>query len=215
MKHTKWLYFLYLCVVYLIINSATLYLLDVEALQIEYLLESLTNEQVNKMLAMKEKWAWLSYLFMPIFLFLKIISIAGVLFIGVFFLDRKANAEPLSFWQLFHTVTIAEFIFLLVPIGKLIYFLFIQTNFTFEELQTFYPLSMINIIGTKGLEKWLLYPLQILNIFELFYLAVLSYSLGKLLAIKAEKALHLILSTYGIGLVIWVVLIMFLTLNYS
>jgi hypothetical protein len=43
-------------------------------------------------------------------------------------------------------VIIAEFVFLLVPIFKIIWFYFFQTNYTLEDIQYFYPLSALNIV---------------------------------------------------------------------
>jgi hypothetical protein len=90
-----------------------------------------------------------------------------------------------------------------------------QTNYTLEDLQYFYPLSAINITGYENLKPWFVYPLQVLNLFEVAYWLVLAYLLGKEFKEDIYKGLTVVASSYGVGLVIWVVAVMFFTLNMS
>ena len=87
--------------------------------------------------------------------------------------------------------------------------------YTLEDLQYFYPFSTLNIIGYEGLEPWFIYPLQVLNLFELVYWLLLGYGLSKSLKTSMDAAMGIVVSSYGVGLLIWVVAVMFLTLNMS
>ncbi len=60
----------------------------------------------------------------------------------------------------------AGFILLIPGLVKIIWFLFIQTNYTIQDLQLFYPFSLLNLVNSGMLEPCLLYPLQVLNLFE-------------------------------------------------
>ena len=101
------------------------------------------------------------------------------------------------------------------------HFYFFQTNYTLEDLQYFYPLSTLNIVGYKGLEAWFIYPLQVLNLFEFAYWLLLSYFVGKLAFTEKDKGkpmdlgFKIVASSYGSALLLWVVVVMFFTLNYS
>ena len=108
-----------------------------------------------------------------------------------------------------------KILFLLIIIVKTTWFYFFQTDFTLEDLQYFYPLSALNIIGYQGLEPWYIYPFQVINLFEVAYWFILSYLIGKELNETTEKGLSIVASSYGVGLLIWVVGVMFLTLNMS
>ena len=179
--------------------------------------EKLTTVQIEKVFAFQEKWRWISYALVPLLLLLKISLIASVLYIGTFFYSKV----KVTFKQLFDAVIKAEFVFLLVSILKIVWFYFFQTNYTLEDLQYFYPLSALNIVGYQGLESWFIYPLQVLNLFELAYCLLLSYFVGKLAFTEKDKGkpmdlgFKIVASSYGSALLLWVVVVMFFTLNYS
>jgi hypothetical protein len=73
---------------------------------------------------------------------------ATILDIGPYFFSKT----KITFKELWGFVIIAEFVFLLVPIFKIIWFYFFQTNYTLEDIQYFYPLSALNIVDYKELE---------------------------------------------------------------
>ena len=174
------------------------------------LIDQISEDQVQKFFSLQNKLKWLSYLITSIFLIVKISIIAAILDIGCFFFDKK-----ITYRRLFNIVIKAEFIFLGVIVSKTIWFYVFQQEYTLEDLQYFYPFSVLNIIGYQGVQSWYIYPLQLLNLFELAYWITLAYLLGKELKIATKKGLKIVASSYGIGLVIWVVAVMFLTLNIS
>lgn len=200
-----------------LINYLTEFLLDLENLIIQHLSNNLSNIQINKIIDFQNKWEWLSYAIVPIFILIKMNLISSVLYIGTFFYSKT----KVTFKQLFNAVVKAEFVFLGVGILKFIWFYFFQTNYTLEDLQYFYPLSALNIVGYKGLEAWFVYPFQVLNLFELAYWLILAYFIGKLAFTTKDKGkpmdlgLKIVASSYGSALLLWVVVVMFFTLNYS
>ena len=132
------------------------------------------------------------------------------MYIGLFISNRELN-----FKTIWHVVINAEFIFLLVPIFKIIWFSFFQTNYNLQDLQYFYPLSALNIIGYKGLETWFIYPFQVLNLFELSYIIYLGFQIGKLTNTNTDYGLKIVGLSYVPSLLLWVAIVMFFTLNYS
>ena len=192
-------------------------LLNLDNLLIDSLSSSYSYEQINEYLNFQKKWEWFSYLIIPILLLIKMSIIASIIYIGAFF-HSKAKV---TFKQLFNAVVKAEFVFLGVGVLKIIWFYFFQTNYTLEDLQYFYPLSALNIVGYKGLESWFIYPLQVLNLFELAYWLLLAYFIGKLAFTEKDKGkpmdlgFKIVASSYGSALLLWVVVVMFFTLNYS
>ena len=173
--------------------------------------DKLSNQQIEKIFSFQNHWQWLSYAIIPIVLLIKTSLIACVLYIGTFFFS-KIN---ITFNQLWDYVITAEFVFLLVPISKIIWFYFFQIHYKLDDVQNFYPLSAINITGYEGLEPWLIYPFQTLNLFELAYWLVLAYHIGKITETNTDNGLKIVASSYGSALLLWVVVIMFFTLNYS
>lgn len=173
--------------------------------------EKLTSEQLSSFLLTREKYNLISYLIIVLLYIIKISLITSFIYIGTFFFSRI----KITFKQLFNAVVKAEFIFLGVGVFKIIWFYFFQTSYTLEDIQYFYPLSALNIIGYEGLEAWFIYPLQTLNLFELAYWLLLAYFIGKLTQSTTEKGLKIVATSYGSALLLWVCVIMFFTLSYS
>ena len=165
------------------------YVLNLDKMFIHSLSEQLTSEQIQKILSIREKWQWVQY--------------------ALFF------NEEIPYKRLFHMALLGESIFLFVPILKLCWFYFFQPDFSLEDLQYFYPLSLSNIIGPKTVATWLIYPLQIANIFEVVYFLFLSIQIDKAIGSTTEKGLNIVGCGYGVGLLLWVVGVMFFTLNMS
>ena len=209
--------FIFIISVSLFTHYLNKYVLENEEVLLVYLSEKLNAKQIENFFNFQKKWQWFSCAIIPIILLIKTSIIASVLYIGTFFYSKA----KVTFKQLFNAVIKAEFVFLLVGVAKIIWFYFFQTNYTLEDLQYFYPLSTLNIVGYKGLEAWFIYPLQVLNLFELAYWLLLSYFVGKLAFTEKDKGkpmdlgFKIVASSYGSALLLWVVVVMFFTLNYS
>lgn len=203
--------FIILFVSQIILFEGTKELLNFNKLVFNTISEQLTTKQVSNYFESQQKWQWVGYAFVPIVLLIKISLITSTLYIGTSFFSKI----PVSFKQLWGFVLTAEFVFLLVPIFKIVWFYFFQTNYKLEDIQYFYPLSALNVVGYKGLEPWFIYPFQTLNLFELAYWLILAYYIGKVTQTNMDKGLKIVMYSYGPALLLWVVTIMFFTLNYS
>jgi hypothetical protein len=192
-------------------------LLNLEGLLSSSLSSNFSTDQTRDILIFQKKWQWVSYLIIPLFLLIKTTLIASVLYVGTFFYSKV----KVTFKQLWNVAVKAEFVFLLVGVAKIIWFYFFQTNYTLEDLQFFYPLSALNIVGYKGLESYFIYPFQVLNLFELAYVLLLGYYVGKLAytpknkGLPMEFGLKIVMSSYVPALFLWVAIVMFFTLSYS
>ncbi len=204
------LYFLVLSLLTLFFSYGSRVLLNVDELALNVLAESYTGEQIQEVLNIQERWNWLSYCIIPLLMLLKVSVIAVVLSIGCFFFERH-----IQYKKLFLIVTKAEFIFLFVGVFKTLWFYIFKHDYSLEDLQHFYPMSVLNLIGHKDLRPWFIYPLQVVNVFEIIYWGILAYLLGKGLQVSTDKGMTIVASSYGVGLLIWVAAVMFFTLNVS
>ncbi|AZJ35577.1 hypothetical protein [Tenacibaculum singaporense] len=182
--------------------------LNTDSLLINSFSDQLTNQQLIDLLNFKEKWEWLGYLSFPFILLLKLLIISAILDVGCFFFEKN-----IKFNKLFDIVIKSEYIFLLVILVKTFWFYFFVKNFSINDLEYFYPLSILNIIDYEEIQPWFIYPLQVVNLFELAYWIILTYFIGKELNTSFNKSFYIVASSYGISLLIWVIFIMFLTLN--
>lgn len=185
-------------------------LLNTKEFVINNLADHFTQVQLEKALNLQKKWEWLGYVFIPILLLIKISIIASIIDVGCFFFGKE-----IKYKKLFNIVVKAEFVFLLVIVFKTAWFYYFKTDYNLEDLQFFYPLSALNIVGYEGLDPWWVYPFQVLNLFELAYWFILAYLLGNALKTNTDKGFSIVASSYGVSLLIWVVGVMFFTLNMS
>lgn len=188
------------------------YLINSDQLFINTYTDVLTREQIKESLGLQQKWKWLGYILSPILVLIRAFLVAVCLNVGMFFYDME-NKLKLNFF--FKIALSGEFVLVLVVFFKLLYFLFIKTEYTLQDIHQYYPFSYINFLNIENIEPWLIYPLQTINLFEVVYFFVLVYGLHKLLKNKYWKSFEIVVVSYGTGLVIWLGLVMFLTLNIT
>lgn len=187
-------------------------LLFTENIFINSLIEQLTYDQIEEVLNFQKKWEWVGYIIIPIIILIRSSLVGFCLSIGMFLYNMDHNYK---FKQFLKITLIGEFVLALVIIFKLGYFYFIKTDYTLQDLQQYYPLSYINFIDITKIEPWLIYPLQTINLFEVAYFFALAFGLWKLLKNKFSQSFEIAAVSYGSGLVIWLGLVMFFTLNMS
>ena len=186
--------------------------LNNEELIYNFYSELLAQDKIEELIKSQKKWAWVGYAIIPLLILIRSSLVAFCLSIGLFFYETE---NAIKFKQVFRIALIGEFVLVFVGIFKLVYFYFIKTAYTLQELQQFYPLSYINFLDVENLEPWLVYPLQTINLFEITYFFVLVYGMHKLLKNNYWKSFEITAASYGTGLLIWLGLVMFLTLNIS
>lgn len=174
--------------------------------------EQLAEEQIKQLLESQEKRSWIAYVIIFLLILIRTSLVALCLSIGVFFYEEN---KELKFKNLFKITLLGEFVLILVGYVKFVYFYFIKTDYTLQDIQQFYPFSYTNFLNVEKIEPWLIYPLQTINLFEITYFFVLVYGLHKLLKNKYAKSFEIVAVSYGTGLVIWLGLVMFLTLNLT
>jgi hypothetical protein len=207
-KNRNFLLFLILCAFSIGLGSLIKYLVLDDKMYYSYLSEQMAYERMVDYLESQEKWQWVNYVFVPIIYFLKLNLISLSLLIGIVFLGIKT-----SFKQLFRVALLAEFVMMIPILVKILWFIFIDTEYTFEEVNYFMPLSLSNLFEAGELAIYWAYPLQIANVFELIYWFVLAYLIGKLLHSNTAEGFKVVLYGYFPSLLLWVLLFIFLYVN--
>lgn len=106
----------------------------------------------------------LKYISIPLVYGWKFTVIAFVIWVGCFMFGYRV-----SYAQCWGVVIGAEFIFLLPEVLKIVWFLTVQTDPTYQEIRSFYPLSLMHFFDYYSLDKRWAYPLRALNAFEVVY----------------------------------------------
>ena len=203
--------FIILSIILIFLSEIANRVFDFRGLLYNSLSEQLTSKQIKEYLKFQDKWQWVGYFMIPILLLIKTVLITIVLYIGMFFINKSV----VTFKVIWKIVINSEFIFLFIPICKIIWFSFFQTEYKLVDIQYFYPFSALNFIDFIELEPWLIYPIQTINLFELAYIIYLSYQIGSLTNTNADTGLKIVASSYIPALLLWVTIVMFFTLNFS
>jgi hypothetical protein len=174
--------------------------------------EQLSYDRSLELFEGVKKYSWIGYAFLPIVLLLKFSLISIIIYTGVFFCELH---ERISFKKVFGVIVASEIVFLIANLFKFLWFCFFAGNYDLNDMNFFYPLSLINLFSKSEIDKIWIFPLQILNLFQIIYILLLSYGLYAQTGIQQAKTEKAVLISYLPGLVIWVALIMFLTIGSS
>ena len=180
----------------------------------DFLAKDYPNSVVQNYMESQKKWWWISYAITPVLIGIKVLLVAFCLnFVKII----SEKLENVRFRDILTVVLIAEFVFIIAGFYKFLNFYLIDTDYTLETLQTYYPLSLINYKEAISTEKWLAYPLQLVNVFELMYWGVLAWGIWQLADNKISylRSFGYVALTYGIGLLFWVGVVCFLILSVS
>ncbi len=172
--------------------------------------EQLSYERIEEMIDGQNKWAWVSYAVLPLIYAIKFFLVACCLLVGSMFFDIRLKLN-----DAFKIALLADIIFVIPMLIKVFWFLFVQKSYVLQDIQAFSPLSALNLFNVKSINLIWLYPLQAISLFELGYIFLLGYLVYKFGAKSYEKGLNMVLGSYVPALIMWVILIMFVTLNLN
>lgn len=167
----------------------------------------MSDRQFADYLQFAQKWQWLSYLFIPLAILMRISFTWVCLKAGSFIAEQF---EDTSFWSL---SVRAEIVFTASAIAGLLYTEFFLDLDTLEQLSV-NPFSMQALLSSIA-PTWSSYLLNTLNIFELCYILLLAYLIAKDSKKKFFPSLKFVASSYLPGLVIWILLVSYLSILFQ
>jgi hypothetical protein len=208
-KYKFWKFFLLLIGLFVLLTFSINYLFLSEGIFYQSFGEQLAVDRIDKLFKMSQKWEWLGYIFIPIIVLIRVSFTAICLYIGCFLTNSQ-----IRFRELFKVALLADFVFVLARIAKLVILIFFRDVGKLEDLQ-FQPLSFLELFPKNTVDKLFIYPFSLLSIFELLYWLALAWLLSGLLEKPFDNALVRVASSYGTGLLLWVLFVMFLTVNLT
>ncbi len=168
---------------------------------------NLTSNNIKDSIDFVRKWQWISYLFIPLVLLLRITFTWICLKAGSFITDRFTET---SFWKI---AIQAEIVFAFGAVAGLFYTEFFVDVETLEQLSV-NPFSL-QVFVSDSVPKWSLYFFNTLNIFEFGYVFVLAYLIAEEAKSKVLPSLKFVASTYLPGLALWVLLVSYLSVVFQ
>jgi len=208
-KHNGYLIFLLFCLIAFLVNYISQEFILSDDIFFNSLGEQLSYNRIQTLLDESKKWRWFSYPIIPLIYFLKFSLITICLLTGLFFWNIDLHIT-----RVFYLVMICEFIFFIPAIIKTTWFVTIADNYTLQDIQTFRPFSVLSFFEESEIETWLVYPMQLINLFELLYIILLSWVISREINDTIDKGFTIVLSSYGSGVMIWIILVTFMVLNF-
>lgn len=206
----KRIFFLVVCGLVFINNYLMNNLVLTDHLYYQSFGEQVAMSRIEQYLAIREKLQYIGYFFIPLAVVIKLLLIAMCLNIGALFADYN-----ISFGKLFKIAILSEVVFILGNAVRLVVLLFFKDVQSLNDIQRFYPLSIMSLANPSDFEKWLHYPLITINFFELFYVLVIAMGISYVTQKSYSSSLKFSLASYGAGLLVWMCFIVFLSINYS
>jgi len=176
-----------------------------EALQLQ-----LSLDRIQQLLDFRDQWAWINYVALPIIYLIKFGLVSLWILCGTVLFGYKV-----SFKAIFHVVLVAEFVWLVPSFLSIIWFGFIDTDYSLVDIQYFQPLSLLNFFDGLSLDPWVVFPLRAFNVFEVIYALVLTLGMRKVIKQDWMDSVRFTIPVYGFGFITWIVFITFLTLNLA
>lgn len=153
----KKLLFILLCLITLLLLYIKITLIENETAAFEFLQDRPEGMVLRVISTIK-------FLSIPLVYLWKFTVIAFVIWIGCFMFGYRV-----TYGQCWGVVIGAEYIFLVPEILKIMWFMVIETDPTYNDISGFYPLSLINFVEYNAVDKRWAYPLRALNLFEIVY----------------------------------------------
>lgn len=187
----KRLYFFVLVVIFLVIRYLTNTLI----------LESIPDyENLEKQggLMFFHIFNTLNYLWTPFALLWKF-TVTSFLFWSIgLMIGYKAN-----FKELWKFALVAEVVFIFPELLRLLLYMNPSGNVTYLDIQNFEPLSALWLVGHSQVDEKYLYPLSVLNLFELIYGALWVVGFHSISRRSLEESTLVVLIAYFLPLLIW------------
>ena len=164
----------------------------------------LTDEQFFQGQQKASALSWLLFLFIPFTVLLSITLAAWCLNLGNLLLEK-----PIQFRTLFAICARAYIVFSLARVIALFVYSYYGVE-TVLDLQFMPSFSLFDLWPKESLPNGLSYPLKLINIFQLAFLAGLAYGLHLARQTPVHQWFMFAIKTYGSALLVWIILTVFL-----
>ena len=187
----KRLLFILLCLITLLLLYVKISLIENETAAFEFLQDRPEGMVLKAISTVK-------FVSIPFVYLWKFTVIAFVIWVGCFMFGYRV-----TYAQCWGVVIAAEYIFLVPEILKILWFMVVHTDPTYNDISGFYPLSLIHFVDFQAMDKRWAYPLRALNVFEIFYWILLVEGIHHY-ARKEKKYVWIIVScSYVLIFFLW------------
>jgi hypothetical protein len=140
----------------------------------------------------------LKFVSVPIIYLWKFTVIGFVIWVGCFLFGYRV-----TYSQCWGIAIVSEFVFLLPELLKIGWFLFFETDPTYNDIRGFYPFSLMNFFDYYEMDKRYAYPLRALNLFEPIYWIALVNGVHFFARKEKNVAWFIVLASYVLLFFLW------------
>lgn len=200
-------FFLFLSISFIALTFVVQYVFVDEDLYYKSYKNTLNFDRIEILFQESKRLQWINYLLLPLIILIRSLYTSLCINIGSFISEFK-----LSFDRCFNIAIKSEIVFLLGLIIKI----FIYAIFGVRSIQEINgnALSVLSILKIET-EPWLLYALGSINLFEILYWLILAWMINFYTEKTFDTSLVFVAKTYGVGFLLWVTFIMFITLSLT
>jgi hypothetical protein len=161
------------------------------------------------MLERFQTWRWLGIGIVPLLILLRVSLTAGCMFVGSILND---GFNKLSYKDYYSIAMKSDVIGVLHSIVSSVV---IITLFSDDLIKGQTVFSLLYFIDMNVADKWLTIPCASINLFEVVYWFFMSKLVSVATGNKFWNSFGFVISTYGLGYLIYIVFMMFITLYLS
>lgn len=169
----------------------------------------LTYDRIADMFETQKRYLWIMSVIIPLSLLFKIFYNAFLILTGSILYDSKGDFRATA-----NVLLKAEYVFVIMLFVKFLVLGFFKEVNILDDL-SFVPGSLASLYKVSELPKWAVYPLQTLNIWEVLFCWVGTTLYALQFDVPKAMAFQRFCVPYLIGLFIWVLVVVFITLQFS
>jgi hypothetical protein len=140
----------------------------------------------------------LKFFSVPLIYLWKVTVIGFVIWVGCFMFGYRV-----TYAQCWGVVVVAEYVFLIPEILKILWFLFVEKDPAYTDIGKFYPLSLIHFVDVDQIDKRWAYPLRALNVFEIVYCILLVEGINFWARKDKKYVWTIVLCSYVFLFILW------------
>ncbi|WP_308600086.1 hypothetical protein [uncultured Dysgonomonas sp.] len=191
--------------------------IQTEDIYYNFLLSNYPSEIATKVFESTLSYKFLVYILSPVIIILRTLIFAIILD-AILTCKNIYQSGDLStgykfsqFWKIF---ICAEWSCVAFVAVKFFWFAFFHTDYNYNDLIDYSPLSLYSLVGNSNVDSWLVYPMKMFNLFELAYLVIAITVCRKTLKISRTDSIFYISLSYIIPLFIFIIFIMYVNLHF-
>lgn len=209
LSFNKFIFFIIVCALQLYFSFWNYYFYYNENILFATYGEQISYEHILMLITNSKRYLWVTILSLPITIMIRVLYTTFAIATGGFFAEVKE-----SFISYFNISLKAELAVLLMYFTKWVFTEFIWNIKTLNDLSLM-PFSLFHYFSKSNLPLWSTASLSYINIWEILYILLISFFLSFYNHKPVLKNIVFTLSTYGIALLFWIIILTYIVITLT